>query len=85
MAQRPPEPTELIYAPGNSWAPMIVAMGLALIAAGVFMGWAFAAVGAFAALLAARAWWKQDDAEVARMRREQRVDTAVVPAEPIRR
>lgn len=85
MPRRTPEPTELIYSPADSWAPIIVAAGLALAVFGVWAGWAWVAIGGFMILLGARSWWKQDDDEIARMRREQRTDTAVIPAEPIRR
>lgn len=85
MAGRIPEPTELIYSPADSWAPIAVAIGLALIAAGTFMGWAFAAVGAAFALAGAVSWWRTDEDEIAHMRLTQRTDTAVIPAEPIRR
>lgn len=85
MAERTPEPTELIYVPGNSWAPVTIALGLAIAVAGIFILSYFAWIGLFVALLGARAWWKQDEDEIAHMRREQRSDTAVIPAEPIRR
>jgi hypothetical protein len=85
MAGPPPEPTELLYPPRDSWAPVVVALGLGLAAFGIFGGWAWAAIGAVAVLLGARAWWKQDDEEISRMRREQRTGTAVIPAESVRR
>ncbi len=30
MSEQTPEPTELIYVPGDSWAPVLIAAGLAL-------------------------------------------------------
>ena len=83
--QRAPEPTELIYVPGPSWAPPIVAAGLAIVIAGTFTAWFWSVIGAFILLLGARSWWQQSDDEISRMRRRQSVDTAVIPAEPIRR
>jgi hypothetical protein len=79
------EPTELVYVPNNSWAPVIVAAGVTLILVGFFKGWFLWAVGAFILLLGLRAWWHLSNDEIAGMRREQRSDTAVIPAEPVRR
>lgn len=78
------EPTELIYIPSSSWAPVIAAAGIALIAAGTFMGWFLYLVGGIILLLGARSWWSTSSDEISRMRREQVTDTAVIPAEPIR-
>ena len=83
--QRAPEPTELIYVPGPSWAPPIVAAGVAIAVAGAFTAWFWSAIGLFILLLGLRSWWRQSDDEISRMRREQTLDTAVIPAEPIRR
>ncbi len=85
MSSEPPEPTELIYLPGSSWAPILIAAGVALAAAGVFTGWAFSVIGGLIVLGGLRSWWKQGDDEISRMRREQQTDTAVIPATPIRR
>ena len=79
------EPTELVYVPNNSWAPVLVAAGITLILVGFFKGWFLWAVGAFILLLGLRAWWHLSNDEIAGMRREQRSDTAVIPAEPVRR
>ena len=79
------EPTELVYVPNNSLAPVIVAAGITLILVGFFKGWFLWAVGAFVLLLGLRAWWHLSNDEIAGMRREQRSDTAVIPAEPVRR
>jgi hypothetical protein len=79
------EPTELIYIPSPSWAPVLIAAAIALIAAGTFMGWFLWLIGAFVLLLGVRSWWKLSNDEISRMRREQVTDTAVIPAEPVRR
>jgi len=79
------EPTELVYVPNNSWAPVIVAAGITLILVGFFKGWFLWAVGAFILLLGLRAWWHLSNDEISRMRREQQTDTAVIPAEVIRK
>lgn len=77
------EPTELIYLPTASWAPVIVAAGIALLAAGTFMGWFLWLVGGFVTFLGVRSWWRLSNDEISHMRREQRTDTAVIPANPI--
>lgn len=79
------EPTELIYVPNNSWAPVIVALGVTFILVGFFKGWSLWVIGAFILLLGLRSWWRIADDEIEGMRREQRTDTAVIPAEPVRR
>lgn len=83
--QHTPEPTELIYVPNSTWAPVLVAVGIALLAVGAFRGWFLWAVGAFVLYLGVRSWWRESNDEISRMRRQQRTDTAVLPAEPIRR
>ncbi len=79
------EPTELVYVPNNSWAPVIVAAGITFILIGMFKGWFLWVVGAFILFLGLRAWWHLSDDEISGMRREQRSDTAVIPAEAVRR
>ncbi len=79
------EPTELIYIPSPSWAPVLIAAAIALIAAGTFMGWVLWVIGGFVLFLGVRSWWKLSNDEISRMRREQVTDTAVIPAEPVRR
>lgn len=86
MASRPtPEPTELLYLPSDSWAPALVAAGIAIVIAGLFSFWPFSVIGGLLALGGLRSWWRTADEEISRMRREQRTDTAVIPAEPVRR
>ncbi len=79
------EPTELIYVPSPSPAPILTAAGIALILAGTFIGWFLYLVGAVILLLGVRSWWSLANDEISHMRRTQRTDTAVIPAEPIRR
>ena len=79
------EPTELIYVPNPSWAPVLVAAAVALLLAGTFMGRFLYLVGAFVLLLGLRSWWALAGDEISRMRRSQATDTAVIPAEPVRR
>lgn len=79
------EPTELIYVPNPSWSPVLVAAAIALLAAGAFMGWFLWLVGAFVLFLGVRSWGRLASDEISRMRRSQVTDTAVIPAEPVRR
>ncbi len=85
MGDRTPQPTELIYPNGDSWAPVLIAAGLAIVVAGTFTAWFWSVIGVLIVLGGLRAWWKRSDAEISQMRREQRVETAVIPAEPVRR
>ena len=79
-----PEPTELIYEPGSSWAPAIIAAGLAVTLLGIFVATFYAVIGLVIVLAGVRSWLTLSNDEISRMRREQRTDTAVIPAEPIR-
>jgi hypothetical protein len=85
MAREVPEPTELIYEPRSSWVPVVVAAGITIAAVGAFAGLVWALIGIVLLLGGMRAWSKIADDEISRMRREQRTETSVIPAEPIRR
>jgi hypothetical protein len=85
MSDRVPEPTELIYLPGESWAPVLIAAGIAILIAAAFTQWWWAVVGLIVVLAGLRSWWRTSDDEISRMRVEQEIGTAVIPAEPIRR
>ena len=78
------EPTELIYVPAPSWGPVITAAAITLLLLGVFMGWFLWLLGALLLFLGLRSWLSLSGDEISRMRRSQRTDTAVLPAEPIR-
>lgn len=82
---RSAEPTELIYVPNPSWAPLLVGAAITLLALGIFMGWFLWLVGAFVLFLGVRSWWRLSSDEISRMRRSQRTETAVIPAEPVQR
>jgi hypothetical protein len=79
-----PEPTELIYVPDPSWKPVFVAVGLAFVLGGIFMGWVLIVGGAILALLALWAWIADIRGDLARYPRRQRVTSAVIPATPLR-
>lgn len=85
MSEQIPEPSELIYTPAPSWAPALIALGLATVLAGLFTAWFFSVAGVLILLAGIRSWWVLSDDEVSHMRREQPLGTAVIPAEPIRR
>jgi hypothetical protein len=81
---RIPEPTELVYVPEPSWKPVLLAFGLALMVAGVFMGWVWLVAGAIVLLLALRAWIQDIRSDLGRLPRTQSVTSAVIPATPLR-
>jgi hypothetical protein len=85
MSDRVPEPTELIYLPGESRAPALIAAGIAIAVAAAVTQWWWAVIGLVVVLGGLRSWWRQSDDEISRMRLEQETGTAVIPAEPIRR
>ncbi len=74
-----PEPTELINAPRPSWAPPLLAVGLAGLVAGLFTWWPYAVIGAVIALFSLRHWLRETGAELARLPRRQRLSTAAIP------
>lgn len=52
MADRLSPASELVYLPGPSWAPLLLAVGLAVALAGSFAGWLYAVIGGTMALIA---------------------------------
>ena len=80
-----PEQAELVYGPESSWAPLGVAVGLALLGIGLFFIWVAAVIGVIVLLVALRAWWRDADDQFARLPRRQRATAAVLPAVPLRR
>jgi len=84
MAQ-PPEPSELVYLPGPSWAPAALAVGVAVALVGAFTVWVYAALGGIVAGVALWVWVRQAGAEMTRLPAEQSVDTAVLPPVAVRR
>ena len=84
-ARDQPEPTELIYVPNNSWAPILVAAGIGAAPRRRLQGLVHVPRRRLILLLGLRSWWRHSNDEISRMRREQQPDTAVIPAEPVRR
>lgn len=85
MSEPTAEPTELIYVPQDSWGPIAIAVGLALGLMGFITWIAFSLFGALLILYGIRSWYRTAESEIAVMRRQQRPDTAVIPAKPVRR
>jgi hypothetical protein len=79
-----PEPTELIYAPGPSWAPAFTAVGAAAMAVGAFAGWYYTLVGALVLIRAAVAWYRDAEDQAERLPRRQRLTSAVIPPTELR-
>jgi len=83
-----PEPGEVIYRPGPSWAPAIFAFALALTLCGLFIsfmvpGWIYSIIGGIVALFALRAMAKDATRNYFRLPRKQHVRGAVLPVEQI--
>ncbi len=80
MAEEDPQPTELVYVPEPSWDPAILAAGLGLVIAGIFVWWPYGAIGAVVAIVAAVRMLRGTGDSVARLPRRQHLTTAVLPA-----
>ena len=84
-----PEPGELVYGPGPSWAPAFFALGAALAVCGIFAGgfmvppWVFSIIGGIIILAALRSMISGARDDFYRLPRRQRVRGAVLPVEPI--
>ncbi len=82
--RQPPPPSELVYVPAPSWKPVLAAAGLAGLLVGLFTGLPYAVVGAIVLLASLRAWLRETGDEIARLPRQQRPTSAVLPAVPLR-
>jgi hypothetical protein len=78
-ASLPEKPSELVYVPGPSAKPALAAAGLALIVAGLAVGWVPMVIGALLFLMVLRLWVGDVRGSISRMPRRQRPVTAVVP------
>mgnify|MGYP001475887600 CR=1 len=77
--QLPPEPSELIYTPGYSWAPACFAFGLAGVLAGIIVWFPYGVAGGIIALVALVAMLRAASRQADRLPRKQRPTTAVLP------
>jgi hypothetical protein len=73
------EPTELIYQPKSSWAPALLAAGMAGVVVGLFTWYPYAVIGGAVALIALRGWLVDSVRSIARLPRRQRLSTAPIP------
>jgi hypothetical protein len=87
--RRVEQPTELVYVPGPSWAPVLTAAGLAIVGISLFSSsfysLAGAIIGGVMVLGALWTWIRGVGREIGKLPRRQRVSTAVLPAVPLRR
>jgi hypothetical protein len=79
-ASQPPPPTELVYVPEPSWLPLLAAAGIAMIVAGLFLGWVVLVIGALFFIPALWSWIGRTRTSLARLPRRQHPVTAVLPA-----
>ena len=83
--RQPPQPSELVYVPAPSWLPVLAAAGLAGVLVGLFAGVPYAVAGAVVLLASLWAWLRDTGDQIARLPRQQRLTSAVLPAVPLRR
>jgi hypothetical protein len=76
---QPQKPTELVYLPGSSARPALLAVGIAGIVVGLYSWWPYSVAGALLALFAVAGWLRGNRAEIAAMPNEQATDTAPAP------
>jgi uncharacterized membrane protein YdjX (TVP38/TMEM64 family) len=84
-----PEPGEQVHAPRSSWLPPFLAFALAIVVCGVYAegfmvrGWIYSLIAGIAALLIFRALVREAGRDFYRLRRKQRVRSAVLPVETL--
>ena len=66
---QPQKPTESIYLPRPSVAPVLVALGLSAVIVGLYAWWPYSVIGAFIALGGLIGWLRANRSEIARMPR----------------
>jgi hypothetical protein len=76
---QPTEPTESIYLPRPTIFPALFALGFAALIVGLFAWWPYSVIGACIALASLIGWLRANRAEIQRMPRHQRTDTAPIP------
>ena len=78
-----PEPTELVYVPGPSWAPAFTAVGVGALAIGSFTSVVLSITGVVILLWAAIAWFRSFKDQTERLPRRQEITSAVIPPPPV--
>ena len=76
---QPPKATETVFLPRPTIYPALLGFGLAALITGLFAWWPYSVIGGVIALLSLIAWLRTNRAEIARMPRHQRTDTAPIP------
>jgi hypothetical protein len=76
---RVPEPTELVYVGGPSWAPALTAVGLGALAIGSFTSVILSIAGAVLLIAAVISWFRSFEDTTERLPRQQQVTSAVIP------
>jgi hypothetical protein len=74
-----PEPTELVYVEGPSWAPAFTAVGLAALAVGSFFNVILSIAGALVLVWALILWFRSFEDTTERLPRRQEITSAVIP------
>ena len=80
-----PEPSELVYVPGPSWAPAFTAAALMMLTIGAFKGLVYVLIGAVLLARAILYWVRDADRQAESLPRRQQVSTAVIPATTLKR
>lgn len=78
-------PSELVYLPQPSWYPPLIVAGIAGVLVGMWVWWPYGAVGALVALGSLYALIKESREGFDRLPRHQRVTTAPIPAQTLKR
>ena len=79
MTEQEPQATELVYVPEPSWDPAVLAVGLGLFLAGLFVWWPYGAIGVVMAIVAIVRMISATEDNVERLPRRQKLTTAVLP------
>ena len=77
--RQPERPTESIYLPRATIYPALFAFGFAALIVGLYAWWPYSVIGGVIALISLIGWLRSNRAEIGRMPRHQRTDTAPIP------
>jgi hypothetical protein len=85
MADEIPDAAERFYLPEPSYDPALLAIGLGLLVAGLFVWTPYGVIGAVLAIAATVRMLRETSDDVGRLPRRQKLTTAVLPAVPPRK